>query len=131
MYRVHFKSGIRFPASDFLEAVLDYYQLHITQISPNGFHKVICFMLLCSALIIPHSITLFRHLYITLFNGDWVSFSLCRGLVELSDGLPTSVKWWKEEFFFVDVSAFLGPMVYGATTNRGSDALPDLSAEEQ
>ncbi|CAI9263231.1 unnamed protein product [Lactuca saligna] len=43
-------------------------------------------------------------------NGDLVSFSLCHGLVELCDGLPTFVKGWKEEFFFVYTSSFPGLM---------------------
>ncbi|CAI9273359.1 unnamed protein product [Lactuca saligna] len=88
-------------------------------------------MLLCSALNIPPSVTLFRHFYITVSNGDWVSFSLRHGLVELYYGLPTSVKWWNVEFFFVDTSAFSSPMAYGATSDRGLNAPPELSIERE
>ncbi|CAH1446833.1 unnamed protein product [Lactuca virosa] len=95
VYRVFFKSGLRLPALDFLETILDYYGLHIAQITPNGFRKILCFLLLCIALDIVPSITIFRHFYLPMSNGDWVSFFLCHGLVELYDSLPTSIKYWK------------------------------------
>ncbi|CAH1440793.1 unnamed protein product [Lactuca virosa] len=44
VYRLHFKSGLHLPTSDFLEADLDYYQLHIAQISSNGFRKEFFFV---------------------------------------------------------------------------------------
>lgn len=64
-------------------------------------------------------------------NGDWVSFSLRRGLVEHCDRVPTSIRRWKEEFFFVDTSAISGLMTYGVTADRGSDALTDVSTKER
>lgn len=79
---------------------MGYYQLHIAQITPNDFRKAICFALLCFALDILPSIIMFHYFYVTMSNSDWVSFSLRHGLVELCDGLPTSIKYWKEEFFF-------------------------------
>ncbi|CAH1422144.1 unnamed protein product [Lactuca virosa] len=115
------KFGLRLPAFDFLETVLDYYGLHIAQIAPNDFCKILCFTLLCVALDVSPTINLCCHFYITMSNGDWVSFSLCHGLVELCDGLPSSIKYWKEEFFFVHASAFSGPMVYDATADRAAD----------
>lgn len=95
MCRVFLKSGLRLPAFNFLETILDYYGLHITQITPNGFLKILCFMLLCITLDIVPSITIFQHFYLPMSNGDWVSFSLCHGLVELCDNLSTSIKYWK------------------------------------
>ncbi|CAH1417970.1 unnamed protein product [Lactuca virosa] len=76
------------------------------------------------------TINLFCHFYIPMSNGDWVSFSLRHGLVEICDGLPTSIKYWKEEFFFVHVSAFSSPMAY-ATADRAADPSPELSSDEQ
>ncbi|CAH1415670.1 unnamed protein product [Lactuca virosa] len=73
--------------------VLDYYHLHITQITPNGFQKIICFVMLCSSVDVTPSITLFHHLYITMSNDDWVSFSLCHGPVEICNGIPTSTNY--------------------------------------
>ncbi|CAH1415716.1 unnamed protein product [Lactuca virosa] len=62
-------------------------------------------------------------------NGYWVSFSLRHGLMELCDGIPTFIKYWKEEFFFVHTSAFSGPMAYGASTDRVFDPVPELSPD--
>ncbi|KAL7611776.1 hypothetical protein Lser_V15G06815 [Lactuca serriola] len=63
-------------------------------------------------------------------NGDWVAFSLRHGSVELCDGLPTSIKYWKEEFFYVHAFAFSRPKAYGATTDRVADLSPELSPDE-
>ncbi|CAH1424442.1 unnamed protein product [Lactuca virosa] len=93
VYRVFIKSGLRLPAFDFLESVLDYYGLHIAQITPDGFRKILCFTLLCIALDVSSTINLFCHFYIPMSNGDWVSFSLLHGLVEICDGLSTSIKY--------------------------------------
>ncbi|CAI9271980.1 unnamed protein product [Lactuca saligna] len=98
VYRVFSKFGWHLPTFDFLETVLDYYGLHIDQITHNGFRKV--------------------------------SFSLRHGSVELCDGLPTSIKFWKEEFFYVHASAFFGPMEYGAIADKAVDFALELSAEE-
>lgn len=125
-----FKSGLRLPAFDFVEIVIDYYGLHIAQIAPNGFHKILGFMSLCIALDIVSSITIFRHFYLLMSNGDWVLFFLYHGLVELCDNLPTSIKYWKEEFFFAYVSTFFGPMKFGATADRVVDPISDLSPDE-
>ncbi|CAI9297879.1 unnamed protein product [Lactuca saligna] len=59
-----------------------------------------------------------------------VSFSLRHGLVELCDGLPTSIKYWKEEFFFVHSFSFSGPMEYGAAVDRVVDPTLELSPDE-
>lgn len=50
--------------------------------------------------------------------------------MELCNGLPTSIKYWKEEFFFVHISTFSGPMVFGATADRAVDLVPLVFAEE-
>ncbi|CAI9274493.1 unnamed protein product [Lactuca saligna] len=95
VYRVFFKSGLHLPAFDFLKTVLDYYGLHIAQITPNIFHKILFLTLLCVALDVSSAINIFCHFYILMSNGDWVSFSICDGLVDICDGLPTSMKYWK------------------------------------
>ncbi|CAH1421133.1 unnamed protein product [Lactuca virosa] len=96
--------------------------------TPEGF--VLCFTLLCVALDVSPSITLFHYFYLPMSNGDWVSFSLRHGLMELCDVLPTSIKYWKEEFFFVHASSFSDPMAYGATADRVADLVPELSPDE-
>lgn len=130
VYRIFFKSGLWLPAFDFLETIMDYYSLHIAQITPNGFRKVLCFIVLCVSLDVSPSITLLCYFYLAMSNEDWVSFSLRHGLVELCEGLPTFIKYWRDEFFYVHSSAFSGPMVYGATADRVVDPAPKLSPDE-
>ncbi|CAI9301180.1 unnamed protein product [Lactuca saligna] len=95
VYLVFFKSGLWLHAFDFSETILDYYGLHIAQITPDRFRRMLCFMLLCIALDIVPSITIFRHFYLHMSKGDWVSFSLCHDIVELCDSLLTFVKYRK------------------------------------
>lgn len=47
IYSVFFKSGLRLPTFDFLEIILEYYGMHIYQITLNRFRKVLCFSLPC------------------------------------------------------------------------------------
>ncbi|CAH1426602.1 unnamed protein product [Lactuca virosa] len=92
---------------------------------------IICFVMLCSALDIVPSITVFRHFYATISTGDWLSFSIHHVLVEICDGISSSIKYWKEEFFCVHASAFPRPMTYGASVDRATDPAPELTPEEQ
>ncbi|CAH1426459.1 unnamed protein product [Lactuca virosa] len=110
---------------------MDYYGLHIAQITPNGFRKILCFTLLCVAMDVSPAINLFCHFYIPMSNEDWVSFSLRHGLVEICDGLLTFIKYWKEEFFFVHASSFSGSMAYDATTDRVTDPVSKVSPDEK
>ncbi|CAH1425953.1 unnamed protein product [Lactuca virosa] len=68
VYRVFFKPGLRLPTFEFLEVVLDYYHLHIAQITPNGFRKII--YMLCSTLDFMPFITVFHQIYVPISNGD-------------------------------------------------------------
>ncbi|CAH1439087.1 unnamed protein product [Lactuca virosa] len=56
--------------------------------------------------------------------------SFHHGLVEICNVFPTSIKNWKEEFFFVSSAAFDGPMAYGATVDRVANPSPYLTPEE-
>lgn len=93
--------------------VLEYYGLHIAQITPSGVWKIICFVMFYSALNTVPSITVFRCFNVTMSTRDWLSFSLCQGLVEICDGIPTSIKLWKKDSLFIHASTFPGPMAYG------------------
>ena len=131
VYMYFMKSGLRFPVFNFLRVVLKYYRLHIAQIAPNGFCKIIAFVMLSRAFGIEPSIKLFRHFYVVMSSGDWVSFSLRHGLGDIIDDLPSSVKRWKPEFFFVTAAAFDKDMQFGDTQSRESDPPPKLTDFEK
>ncbi|KAL4575577.1 hypothetical protein LXL04_022425 [Taraxacum kok-saghyz] len=77
------------------------------------------------------NLTLFRHFYVTLNAGDWVSFTRRQGVDEICDNLPSSIKRWKPEFLFVDAGEFSTNMVFGEHKNRAVDHPPELTSAQQ
>lgn len=62
--------------------------------------------MLCKALDVVPSLQLFFffHFYIMMATNDWVSFFLCHGLIDIYDELSSSIKRWKQDFFFGDAA---------------------------
>ncbi|CAH1450798.1 unnamed protein product [Lactuca virosa] len=89
-----------------------------------------CFVLLCKALNIPTSLSVFRFFYVTMIRKSWISFSLCRGGIDICDGLPSSIKKLKEKMFFVDASTITTPMHFGDLANQDTDPAPELTIAE-
>ncbi|CAI9301178.1 unnamed protein product [Lactuca saligna] len=108
VYSIFFKSGLQLLSIPLFGIILDYYKVHIAQITTTDFLKIMCFMLLCRALDIPPSLSFFRYLYVPIFTKDWVYFSLRCGGISICNGLPSFITKWKEEFFFVYASAIAG-----------------------
>ncbi|KAL4575780.1 hypothetical protein LXL04_011866 [Taraxacum kok-saghyz] len=131
IYHQFLKAGLRFPVFDFLKTVLSHYKLHIAQLAPNSFRKIICFVMLSRALGVTPSLILFRHFYVTLNTGDWVSFTRRQGVDDIGDCFPSSIKNWKPEFLFVDAAEFNADMSFGEHKNRTMDHPPELSAEQK
>ncbi|KAL4591540.1 hypothetical protein LXL04_004509 [Taraxacum kok-saghyz] len=127
IYHQFLKAGLRFPVFGFLKTILSHYNLHIAQLAPNSFRKIICF----SPLGIPPSLTLFRHFYVTLNAGDWVSFTRRQGVDEICDEILSSIKKWKPEFLFLDAGEFSLNMVFGEHKNRAVDHPPELTPAQQ
>ncbi|KAL4572952.1 hypothetical protein LXL04_019741 [Taraxacum kok-saghyz] len=127
IYHQFLKAGLRFPVFDFLKTVLSHYNLHISQLAPNSFRKIICFVMLSRALGVSPSLTVFRHFYVTLNAGDWVSFTRRQGIDDICDGIPSSIKKWKPEFIFVDAKEFSPDMEFSDHKNRAVDHPPELT----
>ncbi|KAL4554076.1 hypothetical protein LXL04_039803 [Taraxacum kok-saghyz] len=90
IYHQFLKAGLRFPVFDFMKIVLSHYNLHIAQLGPNSFRKTICFVMLSRALGVPPSLTVFRHFFVTLNTGDWVSFTRRQGIDDICDGITSA-----------------------------------------
>lgn len=90
VYVVFFRYGLRLPTFEYLNSVITYYKLHITQITPNGFKKIMCFMLLNRVL----NIVMSHHFCVTMARGYWISFSLRSRAIGICDRLPTSIRKW-------------------------------------
>ncbi|KAL4555772.1 hypothetical protein LXL04_038400 [Taraxacum kok-saghyz] len=131
IYHQFLKAGLRFPVFGFLKTILSHYNLHIAQLAPNSFRKIICFVMLSRALGIQPNLTLFRHFYVTLNAGDWVSFTRRQGVDEICDNLPSFIKRWKPEFLFVDAGEFSPNMVFGEHKNRAVDHPPELTSAQR
>ncbi|KAL4588608.1 hypothetical protein LXL04_001500 [Taraxacum kok-saghyz] len=131
IYHQFLKAGLRFPVFDFLKTVLSHYKLHIAQLAPNSFRKIICFVMLSRALGVTPSLILFRHFYVTLNTGDWVSFTRRQGVDDIGDCFPSSIKNWKPEFLFVDAKEFNADMSFGEHKNRTVDHPPELFDEQK
>ncbi|CAH1416892.1 unnamed protein product [Lactuca virosa] len=108
--------GLRFLPLSFIGDVCRVYKIHLTQVSPNSFRKIMCFLILCKALDIALDVDMFHYFYCMTSIEDWVTFSSRQGVVNICIGLSESIKLWKEELFFVDSSAFLFPMYFGKTS---------------
>ena len=135
VYHHHFKAGLRFSETgtinEFISSVLLHYRVHLVQIAPNGFRKILCFYIICKLLNIPPTVDYFRYFYVVAPIGEWLSFSKRPHAVELCLGLPSSIKNWKSEFFFIKSSAYPDTMQLGIIGARSSDRLRKLSMEEQ
>ena len=129
VYNIFMRAGLRFPAFSFLGVVLSHYRLQLGQVTPNGLRKIMCFVLLHRALGLKLSLKIFRHFYVVMPSGDWVSMSLRHGLDDMIEGLPSSIKHWKEEYFFVDAKALGKKLIITDDAPRGPDSHPSLSAE--
>ncbi|KAL4568738.1 hypothetical protein LXL04_024353 [Taraxacum kok-saghyz] len=130
IYHQFLKAGLRFPVFDFLKTVLSHYNLHIAQLTPKSFRKIICFVMLSRALGVLPSLTVFRHFYVTLNAGDWVSFTRRQGIDDICDGIPSSIKKWKPEFIFVDAKELKPDIDFGDHKNRAVDHPPELTAAQ-
>jgi len=130
IYLQYLVAGLRFPVCDFINELLSFYHLHIAQVSPNGFRKIIAFILSCRALGIPLDVTLFRHFYLTSVSADVVTFPLRQARKVICVGIPDSVKKWKEEFFLVKSEAFYSDMTFTVLKGRDPDTAPELTSEQ-
>ena len=133
VYHHHLKAGLRFSETgtinEFVSSILLYYRVHLVQVAPNGFRKILCFYIICKLLDISPTVDYFRYFYGVAPIGE--SFSKRPHAVELCLGLPSSIKNWKSEFFFIKSSAYPGTMQMGVIAARSSDRLGKLSVEGQ
>lgn len=118
-------ANIRFPLSRFLLTVLQYYQVHISQISPVGLVKVSSFEIHCRALDGIPTLPLFRKFYTLSKNGDWLTIEKRKKpqpvhYVKAPDGS----KDWKNKFFWVDARVAPISMKWKKHTEVRLDPIP-------
>lgn len=105
LYTDYFKAGLRVPVCELLQRVLDFYKIHITQLTPNAVGRIIGFKVLCQAEERDLTIGTFRYFFQMKISGDWYNFSIPAEAAELMYVFLDSIKGWKGRYFFIQRSA--------------------------
>ncbi|GKB61964.1 hypothetical protein Tco_0918150 [Tanacetum coccineum] len=98
-------SGVRVPFSTFLLDVIKHFRVHISQLVPLGLNRVTMFEIYCRSLEINPSVNLFCAVYKLNKQGHWFSFERRSGKgghSKIFNEFCTSLKHWKDRFFFID-----------------------------
>ncbi|GJT50139.1 hypothetical protein Tco_0976296 [Tanacetum coccineum] len=124
--------GYRIPFTKFFMAVLKYFRVHISQLSPFGAARVSHFEVLTRVLDLALSVALFRAFYTRSYSDGLFSFA------KRSTSAPTcfskppdSIKNWADHFFWVDSRVFpiSVPLYTGGTLEK--DPAPHLTTRQE
>ncbi|KAF5805022.1 hypothetical protein HanXRQr2_Chr05g0204031 [Helianthus annuus] len=92
----------RLPLTKFLIGVLTFHEVHISQMNPFGLAKVCHFELACRGLGSDPDLDVFRAFYKLNQSGNWYTFEVRDKDSCCYTWITTSIKDWKERFFYVD-----------------------------
>ncbi|GKD00109.1 gypsy type transposase, partial [Tanacetum coccineum] len=124
--------GYRIPFTKFFMAVLKYFRIHISQLSPFGAARVSHFEVLTRVLNLAPSVTVFRAFYTRSYSDGLFSFAK-RSTTAPScfTKPPDSIKSWTDHFFWVDSCAFpiSVPLYTGGILEK--DSAPLLTARQE
>ncbi|GJT19145.1 hypothetical protein Tco_0877851 [Tanacetum coccineum] len=124
--------GYRIPFTKFFMAVLKYFRVYISQLSPFGAARVSHFEVLTRVLDLSPSVTVFRAFYTRTFSDGLFSFAK-RSTSALScfPKPPNSIKNWADHFFWVDSCVFpiSVPLYTGGVLEK--DPAPHLTPRQE
>ncbi|GKA25542.1 hypothetical protein Tco_0711651 [Tanacetum coccineum] len=124
--------GYRIPFTKFFMAVLKYFRVHISQLSPFGAARVSHFEVLTRVLNLSPSVTVFRAFYTRSYSDGLFSFAK-RSISAPScfPKPPDSIKNWADHFFWVDSCVFpiSVPLYSGGALEK--DSAPHLTARQE
>ncbi|KAJ0678084.1 hypothetical protein HanOQP8_Chr12g0443931 [Helianthus annuus] len=95
-------ANYRVPFSKFLIRVLWYFRVHQCQVNPFGLSRVNHFEISCRALNQRPDLEVFRYFYELITAGDWYTFAHRKGIPSPSGEERSSLKNWKDNFFWLD-----------------------------
>ncbi|GJW31607.1 hypothetical protein Tco_0051639 [Tanacetum coccineum] len=99
--------GYRIPFTKFFMAVLKYFRVHISQLSPFGAARVSHFEVLTRVLDLSPSVTVFRAFYTRTYSDGLFSFAKrSTSAPSCFPKPPDSIKNWADHFFWVDSCVF-------------------------
>ncbi|GKB28090.1 gypsy type transposase [Tanacetum coccineum] len=124
--------GYRIPFTKFFMAVLKYFRVHISQLSPFGAARVSHFEVLTRVLDLSPSVTVFRAFYTRTFSDGLFSFAKrSTSAPSCFPKPPDSIKNWADHFFWVDSCVFpiSVPLYMGGVLEK--DPAPHLTARQE
>ncbi|KAJ0545674.1 hypothetical protein HanIR_Chr08g0352411 [Helianthus annuus] len=135
LYTLAFSScGVWYPICSFKIALLRHFGVHLSQLHPLGFMRVVHFELSCVAVSGEPSIPLFCMFYKLISDGDWFTFAKRKDSVSRPcySFMPTSTypKEWKGRFIFVSAAMIPESPPLRDVEAAIEDSVPILSADE-
>ncbi|KAJ0917267.1 hypothetical protein HanRHA438_Chr05g0204081 [Helianthus annuus] len=95
-------ANYRVPFSRFFIRVLQFFRVHICQVNPFGLSRINHFEISCRALDQKPDLNVFRYFYEFISAGDWYTFAHRKNVPSPSSGERSSLKNWKDNFFWLD-----------------------------
>ncbi|GJT85299.1 hypothetical protein Tco_1067016 [Tanacetum coccineum] len=123
--------GYRISFTKFFMAVLKYFRVHISQLSPFGAARVSHFEVLTRVLDLAPSVALFRAFYTRSYSDGLFSFpKRSISAPTCFSKPPDSIKNWADHFFWVDSRVFPTsvPLYTGGTLEK--DPAPHLTTRQ-
>ncbi|GKE12369.1 hypothetical protein Tco_1415920, partial [Tanacetum coccineum] len=124
--------GYRIPLTKFFVAVLKYFRIHISQLSPFGAARISHFEVLTRVLDLGPSVAIFRAFYTRIYNDGLFSFAKhSSSAPSCLSKPPDSIKNWADHFFWVDSRVFpiSVPLYKGGPLEK--DPAPHLTAHQE
>ncbi|KAJ0610208.1 hypothetical protein HanHA300_Chr01g0001271 [Helianthus annuus] len=103
--------NLRLPVTVFVAEVLEYYHLHISQLSPFGMFRIRNFEYTFRAHGLDVTVENFRRFYQLTVNTGFFSFNQRHGSLKLMTP-PKGVTLWKRKFFYVKAWAVYAHMTF-------------------
>ncbi|GJY75256.1 hypothetical protein Tco_0480372 [Tanacetum coccineum] len=124
--------GYRIPFTNFFMAVLRYFRIHISQLSPFGAARVSHFEVLTRVLDLAPSVTVFRAFYTRTYSDGLFSFAKrSTSSPSCFPKPPDSIKNWSDHFFWVDAKVFPIPVSLYVGGVLEKDPAPHLTARQE
>lgn len=99
-------ANYRVPISIFLDQILRYYGLRISQLHCIGAGKIANFEVNCRLLDIPPTLHLFRAFYRSSWSNGWVTFAKRVGPYQCYTEKVDRLAGWREKFFWIDEAVY-------------------------
>ncbi|MFS7964463.1 hypothetical protein Hanom_Chr08g00750671 [Helianthus anomalus] len=89
-----------------------FFRVHICQVNPFGLSRVNHFEISCRAQGQRPDLNVFQYFYEFISAGDWYTFAHRKGVPHISGDERSSLKKWKDHFFWLDDRCLLEDMVW-------------------